>query len=1043
MRIIFLLLGILYSFYICAQEITQSEALSKGKEFLMAKKEYSNPSTRSNSESTFELAYTGKKDGKVGFYVYNCESGGFVIVSADAMSVESILGYSLTGYFDYENLNPTAKYWIESYKNNIEDRKLQNHIKNRSRLFTKTTEPLLGSTAWGQGNPFNLMCPEVDGKKCVTGCVATAMAQVMYYHKWPEHGEGNISYISQYGHDLSADLSESNYNWNIMLPNYYNSSYSEDSANAVALLMRDCGYSIHANYGLDSTGADFHGYSLCEYFNYDKGIRQMSYECYDPDEWDSILKTEIDERRPVLYGCVIEGGGGHAIVCDGYDNDGYFHMNFGWGGAADGYYLTSAGYPIPTDMMCGIERNHGGDSAVEFAAVSGLSYKDNAISVKAVLSNVEKKDVIVAIAYENINTKEIDYIGSYTSNTSDNPIARFFTFYDDAIVPDGDYIVYPVCKKISDDSEWNKCHFKGDSKSVFNVSVKNGVKHYQDEGELNLPEGMVYNNGLYYFIDDTSKTAKVTCHEDYKGMYAGDISIPEYIEIKGIQYRVSAIGEEAFNDCGWMSVSLPRSIKRIEKNAFRSCYLTNFLIPSDSELEIIEDFSFEYCHFDFHELNLPSKLNFIGKRAFNMENFKILSIPSSVNHIGEEAFRACNRIRDINVFWELPIDYPYSIFTDISASHVKLHVPDGTSTKYKSSPTWSVFNICEGALMETDIELDGLTYVLRFPEMTASLKSSEFYNNKNLHLPERIDHDQKEYKLTIIDDMALAGYDRNKISYAFIPNTIEELRMSVFSDQDELLSVDIEGKSSLWIIGGSCFYNCCNLQSIHLPIGLKKIDVFAFYNCLSLKSVDIPSSVDEICQDAFQKCLSLEDIYVHWDEPLLIHSLAFEDVNYSNVRLHVPKGTKNKYSRLAPWSLFGQIIEDTEPVNDILVESIILSQESRSGEKGESFTIEATVLPENAYNKSLRWTSSDESIALVDNTGLVTLLTEGNCIITATALDGSKIHSECLVNCGADVEGINAEMSSDNNWYTIDGLRVTKPTHPGLYIQKDKKIIVK
>ncbi len=171
--------------------------------------------------------------------------------------------------------------------------------------------------------------------------------------------------------------------------------------------------------------------------------------------------------------------------------------------------------------------------------------------------------------------------------------------------------------------------------------------------------------------------------------------------------------------------------------------------------------------------------------------------------------------------------------------------------------------------------------------------------------------------------------------------------------------------------------------------------------------------------------------------------MSFEDVNYSNVRLHVPKGTKNKYSRLAPWSLFGQIIEDTEPVNDILVESIILSQESRSGEKGESFTIEATVLPENAYNKSLRWTSSDESIALVDNTGLVTLLTEGNCIITATALDGSKIHSECLVNCGADVEGINAEMSSDNNWYTIDGLRVTKPTHPGLYIQKDKKIIVK
>lgn len=288
-----------------------------------------------------------------GFYILNStQEGGFVIVSADDR-VQPILGYSEESSFDVTNMPPNLRDWLMGYEEQIHYA-IDENIKPTEEVVaewstlleggalapksTTAVNPLL-TTQWDQSPYYNQLCPSylfgVGHTK--TGCVATAMAQVMKYWNYPLQGRGYHSYNCDYG-TLSANFANTTYDW-VHMPNQLTSSSSTTQVNAVATLMYHCGVSVDMDYGIFSSGAITGNVasSLVSYFRYDNGAHFVSKEGnYSENGWISLLKTELNAGRPMIYRG--EGSGGHCFVCDGYNNSNYFHFNWGWGGNDNGYY---------------------------------------------------------------------------------------------------------------------------------------------------------------------------------------------------------------------------------------------------------------------------------------------------------------------------------------------------------------------------------------------------------------------------------------------------------------------------------------------------------------------------------------------------------------------------------------------------------------------------------------------------------------------------------------------------------------------------------
>lgn len=194
---------------------------------------------------------------------------------------------------------------------------------------------------WDQYAPMNRFCPTIGEDTCVTGCVANAMAELMYYYKYPTRGMGSVTYIDSLGcgDTLATDFSKSKYEWSLMLDDYSN-GYTEKEADAAALLLRDCGYAVEMEYGTEASGAQVarQPYALANYFGYDRGMQMVYRNFYSQMEWDSLMFTELDAGRPIVVGAWSRSMG-HSFICDGYDERGYFHVHFGNPeGDADGWY---------------------------------------------------------------------------------------------------------------------------------------------------------------------------------------------------------------------------------------------------------------------------------------------------------------------------------------------------------------------------------------------------------------------------------------------------------------------------------------------------------------------------------------------------------------------------------------------------------------------------------------------------------------------------------------------------------------------------------
>ena len=306
------------------------------------------------------------------YYIFNNEDGGFVIVAGDDCATP-ILGYSHEGFIDLDNLPIQLQELLQAYALEIQEA-IDNNLQATEEVAeswaayrrapqsqtTTTAVSALISTTWDQYPRYNNKCPSDQslsslGGHPTTGCVATAMAQVMKYWGYPEKGTGSKSYRSEHYGTLSANFGITTYDWANM-PLKLSSSTSSAQNDAVATLMYHCGVAVEMSYNSDGRGSSGAyvvdvGYgrasaekALKTYFGYASTVTGKIWgQSTSTATWSNMLKTELDNQRPVLYaGYVPNGGGGHAFVCDGYDSNNKFHFNWGWGGQANGYFSLTA-----------------------------------------------------------------------------------------------------------------------------------------------------------------------------------------------------------------------------------------------------------------------------------------------------------------------------------------------------------------------------------------------------------------------------------------------------------------------------------------------------------------------------------------------------------------------------------------------------------------------------------------------------------------------------------------------------------------------------
>lgn len=329
--------GIALAFGATAAPLTPEQALERMQQGRMGKIS----SVKVESQPVFtQMSATGVPT----LYVFNCpDNGGYRILSADDIAY-AVLGYSETGSFDPGNMPSQLAWWLKQnsdmiafYAGSTNDGQIAPAADDKQRI-----EPLCKSK-WDQGKPYYNDCPKSGNRSTYTGCVATSMAQVMYYHKYPEVGEGSHSY-SWKGKTLSMDFSETPFDWDNMLDVYQTGKYTTTQSAAVAHLMKSCGYSMDMNYGTESSGTQgvLIANALKTYFKYDGNCNVKWRMAYSAAQWADIVYDNLMNVGPVIFNGHEYESSGHSFVCDGYDGRGYYHINWGWGGLSDGWFSLEA-----------------------------------------------------------------------------------------------------------------------------------------------------------------------------------------------------------------------------------------------------------------------------------------------------------------------------------------------------------------------------------------------------------------------------------------------------------------------------------------------------------------------------------------------------------------------------------------------------------------------------------------------------------------------------------------------------------------------------
>ncbi|WP_311566723.1 C10 family peptidase [Porphyromonas uenonis] len=311
------------------------------------------------------------------YYIYNRGSNeGFVIIAGDD-ELTPYIGYATTGRFVVENMPEQLAAFLKACQERINELASSINIHQalqptRPRASEpKLIRPLLGNIQWNQSAPWDNQTPVIDGEHAPVGCVATAYTQVMRYYQWPRQGKGTFSYTERESRrQHSVDYGATTYDWAHMSERYVDPSQAtEKETKALSTLAYHAGVAVEMMYASRGSGTytQLVARALRDHFRYDKCVSYKSRANYTQATWEQLLRSELIASRPIVYSGT-GSGGGHAFVCDGYDANGLFHINWGWGGMSDGYFNLN--YLVPSDL--GIGGGAGGGYSLGQGAVIGI-----------------------------------------------------------------------------------------------------------------------------------------------------------------------------------------------------------------------------------------------------------------------------------------------------------------------------------------------------------------------------------------------------------------------------------------------------------------------------------------------------------------------------------------------------------------------------------------------------------------------------------------------------------------------------------------------
>ena len=520
------------------------------------------------------------------YYVFNAQaSDGYIIVAGDDRA-PAILGYSDNGTFDPTNVPEAMQGLLDSYAAQIAQ--LPDAMQAPQQLSRTPIAPLL-KCIWGQSEPFNIYLPytrtTIDDNNVTTawhaktGCVATAMAQVMYYHKWPPRTTQTIpaytSSTTNNGKTLTFNrpaMPVTTLNWDAMKNAYNTTDSTQASGQAVAKLMECCDQALEMQFSASSSSASVSDIpaALCNYFDYDATASYVKRASYSTTEWENLLYSELQAGRPVVYRGT-KNPGGHAFVCDGCDASGLFHINWGWNSLSDGYFLLrdlnpdaqgiggsdgECGYIYDQGMAIGIKPNDGAVHAInvmfyemDVISTTGTrtsSGNDFSATVKGRFQNITAYEGLFDYGWGLYQGTTLKSVLSQSSRTDPLPSNYYITVERTlnfgSGLTSGTYQLRPIFKE-QNQSTWKVC--EGGMVNYITAVISGNNCTFEANGTKANPN-YVINNVSFGGTLNTGKQVNVTASVTNKGKSLANII---YMFVDGVK-TTSALSDMEQNQTG-------------------------------------------------------------------------------------------------------------------------------------------------------------------------------------------------------------------------------------------------------------------------------------------------------------------------------------------------------------------------------------------------------------------------------------------------------------------------------------------------------------
>lgn len=512
------------------------------------------------------------------YYVFGSRGGqGYVVVAGDDL-LPTILGYSPTETFVPQALPIQLQSYLEGYSQWLQRARAHNLPMGEDVLRDETSVvlPLLKGLAWNQDAPYNGLTPLREGVHAPTGCVATAVAQIMRYFAWPPKARGTIAELPDFG--------KREYDWQ-HLPNSCLGA-SQEVQDAVALLMRDVGFASGMVYKASASGTNsYNAYqALLQHFDYAPSLKYIKQHHYSYNAWQRLILEELKAKRPVYYAgsSSPQANGGHAFVCDGYDGKGYFHFNWGWGGKGNGYFLlydltpsalgigggSTGGYHYHAEAIVGFEpsvtykgceptTNYVCEGMAVAPEMLGESTKNEKfLCAPSNLQNLGDIPILTATAVAITNTDGKVVLRSYTTETprelsGDNVIGCEYVALDVSALPDGVYTLRPLAYR-SQTEQYEEVRVRMLSQQVVMLEIRGDKKIVtkttgHPQLEVHWQTNELYNNNYNRVVFSVRNVGNGAYNSRLQAAYGKSEIVPNITRVKDLffdDFVVLAPGEE-------------------------------------------------------------------------------------------------------------------------------------------------------------------------------------------------------------------------------------------------------------------------------------------------------------------------------------------------------------------------------------------------------------------------------------------------------------------------------------------------------------------